>query len=49
MFDNRRRVTKQAIILHDDNEDNLTTIKVACADSMYGANVLDGKIKVMTF
>jgi len=49
MFDNRRRVTKQALILHDTDLENQSTIKVACADSMYGANVLDGKIKVMNF
>lgn len=44
-FNNQRRVTKQIKFL--PSNDQSSDLQVLCADSLYGGNLMDGKIKIL--
>ena len=44
-FNNQRRVTKQVKFLPSNDESS--DLQVLCADSLYGGNLMDGKIKIL--
>ena len=46
VFSNNRRVTRNAKVIVPADEDPQHTY-LLCADSMYGASLMDGKFKVL--